>query len=71
MSLLAVKWLIDWQYLALTAARGAVSGPLWKPLWSLGLLAVMALPLPGRIDPGCFGSSGWQAILVHVSAKYV
>ena len=34
MSLLAVKWPTDWQYLALTAARGAVSGPLWKPLCS-------------------------------------
>ena len=33
MSLLAVKWLTDWQYLALTPARGTVSGPLWKSLW--------------------------------------
>ena len=32
-SRLAVKWLTDWQYLAQTAARGAVFGPLWKSLW--------------------------------------
>ena len=31
-SLLAVKWLTDWQYFALTATRGAVFGSLWEPL---------------------------------------
>ena len=31
----SLKWLNELQYPAITAARGAVSSPLWKPLWQL------------------------------------
>ena len=30
---IAWNWPKKWQYPVLTAARGAVSSPLWKPLW--------------------------------------
>ena len=71
-SLLAVKWLTDWQYLALTAARDAISGPLCTAIFSVVISTTASRDKILRRSPDVEFTSGSRTQLRDVIwIKYI